>query len=168
MEYITLVSRQRWTSSNPAIYFSLFYKYRREDECMIYQFKIVLHALTGSSYFAYPIYLKINLNNVSSVYSATLKNYGTSYQTWSEKTFETGEIKTSKKLSGTTPVVFNFYSGYGSSRNTNYSYNLKISESCIVYINNETYQCYIGDGTNWTLHIPYIGDGTNWNEYGYS
>ena len=36
----------------------------------------------------------------------------------------------------------------------------------VAYINNEPYQCYIGDGTNWIPYSIHIGDGTNWNECG--
>ena len=176
MEYIQLANWQRWTSNAPAIFFSLYYKYYRKEEKMVYKFKVIFHPLPNSTSpsgrFSYPVELAIGLNGVSNVATYQLKgpgSWGNDYlPTWSEVTYESPEITTSTKLSGTTPVTFRIYSWNGSTRDSYYNYNLPISESAVVYINNEPYQCYIGDGTNWNLYTPYIGDETNWNEYGFS
>ena len=33
----------------------------------------------------------------------------------------------------------------------------------LVYIGNEAYQIYIGNGSSWDLYAPYVGNGTDWD-----
>ena len=33
----------------------------------------------------------------------------------------------------------------------------------LVYIGNEAYQIYIGNGSSWDLYAPYVGNGSGWD-----
>lgn len=162
MEYINLANWYQWTGNNPAIFFSIDYKYYRKGADMVYKFKVTLHPLSYPSYYGYWIYLSIILNGVTQVNAHIIKSNGSQ---WNELVYETEEFTVSNVISGTVPVSFNIFDENWV-RNVTWSFSLEVSEAGICYINNEPYQCYIGDGTNWNLYIPYIGDGTNWNEYG--
>lgn len=167
MEYTQLVGKTKWTSSDPNIYFSIDFLPKRNGLNMSYSFKVKVYALDSPSYFAYPIYLDIILDETTVQTKKTLKKYGEQYQTWSEIIWESPEYSTtSNKISGTIKVKFRFYSGYGSSRDSTYTYELPIIDGGIVYIGNEPYQCYIGDGNNWNLYVPYIGNGISWDQCG--
>ena len=49
--------------------------------------------------------------------------------------------------------------------NQNIVVSITVKLGAIVYIGNETYQAFIGDGTNWNQYQAYIGNGTSFDQY---
>lgn len=122
MAFVNL-TKKYWGSS-PDIGIQPAYEMQRSGANMQYRIKITVDSVTGDSYFGYPIYAKVYLQNSLKV-TRTLKSASPSQ--WSSAiTYTTGWFTISNKTSGTTALSLNIYSGSGSSRNTTYSYSLPI------------------------------------------
>lgn len=122
MAFVNLAAKS-WGSS-PDIAVTPAYEMQRSGANMQYRIKVTLGTVTGQSYFGYPIYLKIYLQNSLKV-TATLKNASPSQ--WSSAIEYTSSWFTiNDKTSGTTSLSLNLYSGTGSTRNNTYSYSLPI------------------------------------------
>lgn len=114
----------RWTSSNPGITLSFEYEKQRSGADMQYRTKITISTVSGSSYFGYPIYMKLTIGGTLRE-TKTLKEANPSQ--WSNAiTYTSPWYTVSNKTTGTTPVSFNVYSGQGSSRSATYSYNMGV------------------------------------------
>lgn len=114
----------RWTSSSPSITLSFAYEKRRSGADMQYRAQITVGALSGDSYFGYPIYLKLSVGGTLRE-TVTLKNVDP-YR-WSSNITHTSDWYTiSNKTNGTTPVSFNVYSGLGCSRADTYVYDVPV------------------------------------------
>lgn len=114
----------RWTSEAPNIQLSFAYEKQRSGADMQYRAQITVAAVSGSSYFGYPIYLKLSIGGTQRV-STTLKDASPSRWT-SAITYTSPWYTVSNKTTGTTSVSFNVYSGLGSSRTGTYSYNMDV------------------------------------------
>ena len=117
----TIKSDVKWGSS-PTNYFDFTYEKYRNGSTQYYQITVSCHALTGASYFGYPIYVDITLNGTKIVSGYTLKS-DLPIQ-WSSPLTLTTSYYGVNKSSGTTPIIIRIYSGNGSTRNQTYSYNL--------------------------------------------
>lgn len=125
---ITLGSKT-WGSS-PAIGMSFAYEKKRVGADMQYRAKVTINALTGASYFGYPIYMKLYIGGTHRG-TTTLKSASPSQ--WSSAiTYTTDWHTEADKTSGTTAITFNIYSGSGSSRNTNYTYSMAVDPAASV------------------------------------
>ena len=113
--------------TGPVIPVTFYYDKQRSGASMKYKIKISIAAITGASYFGYPIYSKIYLDG-SLKDSATLKSASPSRGS-SAIVYETGWITISNKTTGTTNLKVNLYSGSGSSRNNNYTYSMAVDEA---------------------------------------
>ena len=126
---ITLGS-SRWTDSNPNITLSFAYEKQRSGADMQYRAQITISTVSGSSYFGYPIYMKLTIGGVLRE-TKTLK--AASPSQWSSAiTYTSPWYTVSNKTTGTTPVSFNVYSGQGSSRTAAYSYNMGVDPAASV------------------------------------
>lgn len=114
----------RWTSSSPSITLSFAYEKRRSGADMQYRAQVTVGALSGGSYFGYPIYLKLSIGG-SLRETVTLKNVDP-YRWSSDITYTSGWYTISNKTNGTTPVSFNVYSGLGCSRADTYGYDMPV------------------------------------------
>ena len=124
MAYIALDSG-KW-GSGPQIPISFYYEYQRSGTSMQYKVKIVFGAITGSSYFGYPIYVDLSLDGTKKVAQYTAKSASPSQ--WSSAiTYESGWLTVANKTEGTTALTIRLYSGSGSSRDTYYKYSLAVS-----------------------------------------
>lgn len=120
----------RWTSSSPNITLSFEYEKQRSGANMQYRAKVTVSTVTGSSYFGYPIYMKLSIGGTLRV-TQTLKNASPSQ--WSSAiTYTSPWYTVSNKTTGTTPISFNVYSGQGSSRTGTYSYNMAVDPAASV------------------------------------
>jgi hypothetical protein len=100
------------------------YEKQRSGADMQYRVRVTISTLSGTSYFGYPIYLALTMDGVSRVVT-TLKNASPSQ--WSSAiTYTSPWYTVANKTSGSTSVVFNVYSGSGSSRNKTYSYSMGV------------------------------------------
>lgn len=54
---------------------------------------------------------------------------------------------------------------YSVTVNQNIVVSITVKLGAIVYIGNEAYQAFIGDGTNWNQYQAYIGNGTSFDQY---
>lgn len=114
----------RWTSSNPRITLTLGYEKKRVGADMQYRATVTVSTLTGSSYFGYPIYLKLTIGDTLRE-THTLK--AASPSRWSTAIAYTSPWYTvANKTTGTVPISFKVYSGSGSSRSGTYSYNMDV------------------------------------------
>lgn len=120
---ITLGS-SKWTSSSPSITLSFEYEKQRSGADMQYRAKITVSTVSGSSYFGYPIYLKLSIGGTERV-TKTLKSASPSQWT-SAITYTSSWYTVSNKTTGTTPISFNVYSGQGSSRSETYKYSMAV------------------------------------------
>ena len=112
------LSSANWGNS-PVIPLSFAYEKRRSGADMQYRTQVTVSALTGDSYFGYPIYLELSIAGAV-VDTVTLK--AASPSRWSSAITYTSEWHTvSNKISGTTAVAFRVYSGSGSTRNSTYT-----------------------------------------------
>lgn len=128
MAFVNLTSKS-WGSS-PDIPITPSYEMQRNGADMQYRIRVTAGTVTGQSYFGYPIYLKVYLQN-SLKDTHTLKSASPSQ--WSSNIVYTSEWFTiSNKTSGTTSLSLNVYSGSGSSRNSTYSYSLPIEPAASV------------------------------------
>ncbi len=115
---------KRWTDSNPNITLTFEYDKRRSGADMEYCAKITVSTVTGSSYFGYPITLKLSIGGTERV-TKTLKSPSPSQ--WSSAiTYTSPWYKVANKTTGTTPISFHVYSGQGSSRSATYSYSMDV------------------------------------------
>lgn len=128
MAFVNLTSKS-WGSS-PDIPITPSYEMQRNGADMQYRIRVTAGTVTGQSYFGYPIYLKVYLQN-SLKDTHTLKSASPSQ--WSSNIVYTSDWFTiSNKTSGTTSLSLNVYSGSGSSRNSTYSYSLPIEPAASV------------------------------------
>ena len=112
-----------WGSS-PKIPIAFEYEKQRSGADMKYRVKVTISAVTGSSYFGYPIYMGLTLGGVDRG-SVTMKNASPSQ--WSSAITHTSEWYTiSNKTSGTVAVSIRMYSGSGSTRTNTYSYSMEV------------------------------------------
>ena len=120
---ITLAS-VNW-GSGPKIPVTLAYEHQRSGADMLYRVQVTIGELTTStSYFGYPIYLKLLMDGVLCE-NTTVKEVSPSQ--WSSAiTYTSPWYSVSSKTSGSTVVSFNLYSGYGSTRNETYSYSMVV------------------------------------------
>lgn len=119
----TIASNVTWGSS-PKIYFDFSYEKKREGSTQYYKITVSCDPLTGSSYFGYPIYLRIKLDGTTAA-TKTLKSASPS-QWSSAKTYTTDWLEVPNKTTGTTSLAIRIYSGSGSSRDKTYNYSLDI------------------------------------------
>ena len=111
--------------SGPKIPVTFAYEHQRSGADMQYRVQVTIGALTtSSSYFGYPIYLKLTMDGTLRE-TTTLK--AASPNQWSSAiTYTSPWYTVSNKTSGTTVVSFNLYSGSGSTRNDTYSYSMAV------------------------------------------
>lgn len=122
MAFVNL-SAKSWGSS-PDITITPAYEMQRSGANMQYRIRVTVGTVTGQSYFGFPIYLKVYLQN-SLKDTHTLKSASPSQ--WSSNiVYTTDWFTISNKTSGTTALSLNLYSGSGSSRNSTYAYSLPI------------------------------------------
>lgn len=127
---MTSLGSTRWTDSNPNITLTFEYDKRRSGADMEYCAKVTVSTVTGSSYFGYPITLKLSIGGTERV-TRTLKNASPSQ--WSSAiTYTSPWYKVANKTTGTTPISFNVYSGQGSSRSATYSYNMAVDPAASI------------------------------------
>ena len=109
--------------TGPKIPYTFYYSKRRSGKDMIYQIKVVIGAISGSSYFGYPI--KVSIDCGGKTASKQIKDASPSQ--WSSSiTYETSELTVANKVSGTTTLSIKL-TGVGSSRgSSSYTYNLPI------------------------------------------
>ena len=109
--------------TGPKIPYTFYYSKRRSGKDMVYQIKVVIGAISGSSYFGYPI--KVSINCGGKTASKQIKNASPSQ--WSSSiTYETSELTVANKVSGTTTLSIKL-TGVGASRgSSSYTYNLPI------------------------------------------
>ena len=128
MAFVNL-TKKSWGSS-PDIDIQPAYEMRRSGADMQYRIRVTVGTVTGQSYFGFPIYLKVYLQNSLKV-TKTLKSASPSQ--WSSSiVYTTDWFTISNKTSGTTSLSLNIYSGSGSSRNSTYSYSLPIEPAASV------------------------------------
>lgn len=128
MAFVNLTSKS-WGSS-PDIDIQPAYEMQRNGADMQYRIRVTVGTVTGQSYFGFPIYLKVYLQNSLKV-TRTLKSASPSQ--WSSNiVYTTDWFTISNKTSGTTALSLNIYSGSGSSRNSTYSYSLPIEPAASV------------------------------------
>ena len=128
MAFVNLTSKS-WGSS-PDISIQPAYEMQRSGANMQYRIRVTVGTVTGQSYFGYPIYLKVYLQN-SLKDTHTLKSASPSQ--WSSNiVYTTDWFTISNKTSGTTSLSLNLYSGSGSTRNSTYSYSLPIEPAASV------------------------------------
>ena len=112
-----------WGSS-PKIPVTFEYEKQRSGADMQYRVKVTISAITGSSYFGYPIYMGLTLGGVDRG-SVTMK--AASPSQWSSAiTYTSAWYTISNKTSGTVAVSIKMYSGSGSSRANTYSYTMAV------------------------------------------
>lgn len=128
MAFVNLTSKS-WGSS-PDIDIQPAYEMQRSGANMQYRIRVTVGTVSGQSFFGYPIYLKVYLQN-SLKDTHTLKSASPSQ--WSSSIVYTTEWFTiTNKTSGTTALSLNLYSGSGSTRNSTYSYSLPIEPAASV------------------------------------
>lgn len=119
---ITLASFN-W-GSGPKIPVTFGYEHQRSGADMQYRVQVTIDAIGSSSYFGYPIYMKLTIGGTLRE-TTTLK--AVSPNQWSSAiTYTSPWYTVSNKTSGTTVVSFNLYSGSGSTRNDTYSYSMTV------------------------------------------
>lgn len=128
MAFVNLTAKT-WGSS-PDIAITPAYEMQRSGANMQYRIRVTVGTVTGQSYFGYPIYLKVYLQN-SLKDTHTLKSASPSQ--WSSNiVYTTDWFTISNKTSGTTALSLNLYSGSGSTRNSTYAYSLPIEPAASV------------------------------------
>lgn len=120
---ITIATNVQWGSS-PKIYFDFSYEKKREGSTQYYDVSVTCHALTGSHYFGYPIYLEVYLDGVQqrrfAIKEASPNRWNYAFE------YGTGWMAVNNKTSGTTALKIRLYSGMGSTRDVTYGYNLAV------------------------------------------
>jgi hypothetical protein len=128
MAFVNLTSKS-WGSS-PDIDIQPAYEMQRSGANMQYRIRVTVGTVSGQSFFGYPIYLKVYLQN-SLKDTHTLKSASPS-QWGSSIVYTTEWFTITNKTSGTTALSLNLYSGSGSTRNSTYSYSLPIEPAASV------------------------------------
>ena len=119
---ITLASFN-W-GTGPKIPVTFAYEHQRSGADMQYRVQVTIGTIGSSSYFGYPIYIKLTMDGTLRE-TTTLKS--ASPNQWSSAiTYTSPWYTVSNKTSGTTVVSFNLYSGSGSTRNDTYSYSMTV------------------------------------------
>lgn len=120
---ITLASFS-W-GTGPKIPVTLAYEHQRSGADMQYRVQVTIGTLTtDTSYFGYPIYLKLTINGALRE-TTTLKVASPSQ--WSSAiTYTSPWYTVANKTTGTTAVSFNLYSGSGSTRNDTFNYSMAV------------------------------------------
>ena len=125
---ITLASFN-W-GSGPKIPVTFAYEHQRSGADMQYRVQVTIGTIGSSSYFGYPIYMKLTMDGALRE-TTTLKAVSPSQ--WSSAiTYTSPWYTVSNKTSGTTVVSFNLYSGSGSTRNDTYSYSMAVDPAASV------------------------------------
>lgn len=132
---VTLASFN-WGSS-PKIPVTFAYEHQRSGADMQYRVQVTIGTIGSSSYFGYPINLKLTMDGTLRE-TSTLK--AASPNQWSSAiTYTSPWYTVSNKTSGTTLVSFNLYSGSGSTRNDTYSYSMAVDPAAsILTVSNGT------------------------------
>lgn len=121
---MAMLESVRWTSSSPKITLTLGYEKQRSGADMQYRATVTISTLATSSYFGYPIYLKLTIGD-SLRETTTLK--AASPSRWSTAISYTSPWYTvANKTTGTVPISFRVYSGSGCSRSGTYSYDMPV------------------------------------------
>ena len=121
---MTTLGTIRWTSGSPAINLTLSYEKKRSGADMQYRASVSVSAVSGGSYFGYPIYLKLSMDNALKE-TVTLK--AASPSQWTSAIVYTSPWYTiANKTTGTVPISFNVYSGYGCTRSDTYTYSMPV------------------------------------------
>lgn len=119
----TIATGVQWDSS-PKMYFDFSYEKKRDGSTQFYTVTVSCRALTGASYFGYPIYVQIFLDGIEKTLY-TLKN--ASPNQWSSAiTYTTDWLAVPNKTSGKTALSIRAYSGMGTTRDITYGYTLDI------------------------------------------
>lgn len=148
MAYTTLATGS-W-GTGPKIPITFYYDYQRSGSSMQYKVKIVLGAVTGASYFGFPIYTTISLDGTAKVSGYTLKSASPSQ--WSSGiTYETGWLTVSGKTTGTTALTIRLYSGSGNTRDTSYAYSLYVAPAATTPTFSST---TVTMGQSVTINLP--------------
>ena len=117
--------------SGPVIPVTISYDYQRSGTSMQYRVRVSLAAITGGSYFGYPIYLGLTLDGAAVVSGYTVK--AASPNQWSSAiTYDSGWVNVYGKTSGITSLRVRLYSGSGSSRDNTYAYSLPVSSYYVI------------------------------------
>lgn len=110
--------------TGPKIPVTFAYEHQRSGADMQYRVQVTIGTIGSSSYFGYPIYIKLTMDGTLRE-TTTLKS--ASPNQWSSAiTYTSPWYTVSNKTSGTTVVSFNLYSGSGSTRNDTYSYSMTV------------------------------------------
>ena len=129
MSYSTL-GTVNW-GTGPVIPVTVSYDSQRSGRSMQYRIRVSFAAITGASYFGYPIYLSLTLDGTSAVSGYTVK--AASPNQWNSAiTYDSGWVNVSNKTGGTTSLKVRIYSGSGSSRDNTYTYSLPVSDYYVV------------------------------------
>lgn len=116
--------------TGPKIPITFEYEKKRSGADMQYRVKVTVAAITGSSYFGYPIYLALTIDG-KVVADVTVK--AASPRQWSSAiTYTSDWYAVSNKISGTTTVAFRVYSGMGSTRNNTYTYSMGVDPAASI------------------------------------
>lgn len=119
---ITLGTKS-WGSS-PTISMTFYYEKKRSGADMLYRVQVSISDCDGSSYFGYPIYMRLYIADALRC-TVTLK--GASPTQWSSAiTYTSAWYTVSNVGSGTVGVKFNLYSGSGSARDETYSFSMAV------------------------------------------
>ena len=109
--------------TGPKIPYTFYYSKRRSGKDMIYQIKVVIGAISSSSYFGYPI--KVSVNCGGKTASKQIKDASPSQ--WSSSiTYETSELTVANKVSGTTTLSIKLTGVDAPRGSSSYTYNLPI------------------------------------------
>lgn len=124
MSYATL-GTVNWGTA-PVIPITLSYDCQRSGSSMQYRLRLSVSAVSGGSWFGYPIYAAVALDGSSALSGVTLKN--ASPQQWSSAiVYETPWLTVYGKTAGSTACTVRLYSGSGSARDESYTYSLPVS-----------------------------------------
>ena len=116
--------------TGPKIPVTFAYEHQRSGADMQYRVQVTIGAIGSSSYFGYPIYMKLTIGGTLRE-TTTLK--AVSPNQWSSAiTYTSPWYTVSNKTSGTTLVSFNLYSGSGSTRNDTYGYSMTVDPAASV------------------------------------
>ena len=123
--------------TGPKIPVTFAYEHQRSGADMQYRVQVTISTIGSSSYFGYPIYMKLTMDGALRE-TTTLKS--ASPNQWSSAiTYTSPWYTVSNKTSGTTVVSFNLYSGSGSTRNDTYSYSMTVDPAAsILTVSNGT------------------------------
>lgn len=126
MAYKSLGIEQWGSYTKPVIKFETLYDLKRSGQNMQYKIKIILQDMGSTYYFGFPIYLNLSLDKVKKVSAKTIKK--ASPNTWDtgDIYYESDWITVSNKLTGTTSLKVNLYSGSGCDWDATMSFDLPI------------------------------------------